>query len=520
MAITFDNNTNLNHMLFFNSVANTYTNRNLTTGAYFNNNSVAGDILYFSWSRAVWHDLTLTVGTALVADAITIVWEYWNASTWQTLTVTDGTSNFTTSGTVSFAVPDGWRWRYRADGTTNAYSGFMIRARITSVTNLTNGGANATTAVYGKDWTVKLDGGVAYRISDIQSASDSGSWGIATTTGKCTNITASLWLNGSGTSFTVRDNEMLEIGLSVKRRRFISDAGTIITIGYKDSTGYLAESSMIRYWNETLVGSDYNRHRATFNIYASILSMEQGGFFDGGFFGVVNFEQAQLECSVTATGNFYLDTSTTGSISNTTFMTNGTAYIYASAININTLFLSRSDGILCGVGTQALITNTDFQTNKLFRIGNSNCTGTVRDCIFRTSFTAQVQGVGTNNTARVEYSVTLSIKDVAGNNITSPNVKITNNVGTVLFNGAWSTPQNILVWKETSSVETDYNPITITISKAGYETYESTAPITSKYDEIITLKPALDTMLVLGKGIAIKADPTNNTQDRDLLIMN
>jgi hypothetical protein len=61
--------------------------------------------------------------------------------------------------------------------------------------------------------------------------------------------------------------------------------------------------------------------------------------------------------------------------------------------------------------------------------------------------------------------------------------------------------------------------MTLTISKSGYETYQSTFALTKKTDEIITLKPALDTMLVLGKGIVIKADPTNNTKDRDLLIM-
>lgn len=65
---------------------------------------------------------------------------------------------------------------------------------------------------------------------------------------------------------------------------------------------------------------------------------------------------------------------------------------------------------------------------------------------------------------------------------------------------------------------TYYNPFRIVISKQGYETIDFEMDFLKKQELTFELKQAIDTMIVLGKGIVIRADPTNSTQDRDLLI--
>jgi hypothetical protein len=67
--------------------------------------------------------------------------------------------------------------------------------------------------------------------------------------------------------------------------------------------------------------------------------------------------------------------------------------------------------------------------------------------------------------------------------------------------------------------DTYMNSYDITISKAGYETYKSKVNMSERRDLVITLKKSYDIMPVLGKGFATRADPTNSTKDRDVLIM-
>jgi hypothetical protein len=62
------------------------------------------------------------------------------------------------------------------------------------------------------------------------------------------------------------------------------------------------------------------------------------------------------------------------------------------------------------------------------------------------------------------------------------------------------------------------SPFEIFITKDGYETYYQSKDIIEKQDELIPLKKALDTMIVLGEGVKIKADPTNSTKDREILL--
>jgi len=491
MAITFDITQNINSILFYNSVANSYSARDLTTGDYFNDSSVVGDILYFGFQRNTWHDLSLTIGTPFVASSITLAWEFYNGSTWVPLTVTDGTSNFTTTGVVSFSVPDKWRWKYNISGLSGPqHSAFYIRARITALTGLTEGGANATTAISIKDYTFHLDGGVSYRISDIQTANDSGSWGAITTLNKYSSITGNVFMSVSGTSLTIRENEMIEIGTDDKRRSFNSALGTTLQIGYKDINGNLFESSMIKYWNELRLGPAYNEFKGTVNIYNSVFYMETGSFNDGGFPGIIDFQGAQIGNNATINGNCFIGPNATGLVKNTSYMTKGLSYIYAKNLTIDNLILSDTPGILAGA-SGGLLENVDFGTTKYYTIGNSNKSCKTRNCKFGTSYSLQARATETNNKIEVEYTALFTILDSNGNAITTPNTKITDGLGTVVFNGTQTEAEILKVWQELQGVETSYSPFTIEISKSGYETYTEIIDITSKMLKSITLKTAL-----------------------------
>ncbi len=135
---------------------------NLSVFDYFDDAAVVDDALYIGTNlgghvsptyinRRPTRDIKFYVGTALAADAITLVWEYsahshWNnPSCWKTLTVVDGTVDFTRTGEqwVRFHVPLDHCivGTQRPAGVSSAY---YIRCRITAITNVTEGGAQST----------------------------------------------------------------------------------------------------------------------------------------------------------------------------------------------------------------------------------------------------------------------------------------------------------------------------------------------------------------------------------------
>jgi len=126
----------------------------LTTGAgssvntapvfdYFTDTAAVGQTIMVGLSSKFW-GVKFYVGTALVADSITVVWEYLTASTtWATLKV-ENPYFFLSTGEqiVRFTPPPNWT------NTNQGYGGYTIRCRITAVTNITEGGANSTQMIY------------------------------------------------------------------------------------------------------------------------------------------------------------------------------------------------------------------------------------------------------------------------------------------------------------------------------------------------------------------------------------
>lgn len=125
---------------------------------YFSNTAVVNDAIYFGTSQsASCSNLYLNIGTALAGTGITIVWEYYcgTTGTWRTMhNLTDGSNGFTTTGAVIVKFP------LQAKHVLNTVNGITtnrwIRARISALTSITNGGAQSTTTVKTSDGIVRI----------------------------------------------------------------------------------------------------------------------------------------------------------------------------------------------------------------------------------------------------------------------------------------------------------------------------------------------------------------------------
>lgn len=162
---------------YYNSVALTYTARSVAVAAdLFTDTAVAGD--YMTWkvgyASAKFGGFQFTVGTAIVATASTVVWEYRKSDgTWAAFAgVVDNTNGFTTVGTnsVTWTMPTDWGTNATA---VNTITGAMwMRARLSVATTLTEGGRlTAATSIY--DYAVSVDATHEYDFGTATSGTTS-----------------------------------------------------------------------------------------------------------------------------------------------------------------------------------------------------------------------------------------------------------------------------------------------------------------------------------------------------------
>lgn len=130
-----------------------------------------------------------------------------------------------------------------------------------------------------------------------------------------------------------------------------------------------------------------------------------------------------------------------------------------------------------------------------------------------------------------KISYNLIILDEDGDGIEDAIIKIYNKNNLLVVDTSSTTggtvSEQLLTWRDRTVIGTTpqafvtYSPFKIVVSKNSYETYEEIFSITEGVGIVknITLKTATDTVMVLGKGLALKADPTNSTADRDLIII-
>ena len=270
MSIAFNQDGAIRGMFYYNSTAGTYTDRNLTTGDYFSDSSVAGDCLYFSvggtapLTECPYQGLKLYVGTALTCSAITLAWEYQSNTAWYPFSgVVDNTNSFRNTGAnyITWTIPANWYYNtysfadYNFSGTRR---GLLVRARIVSVTSLTEGGANSTTAVQYKDYKITATNEGSLTMASLYAADVAGGWGVITRLENNANydvykIQCNIHLAGT-TSFT-SSREIIIQGDDSYPWTFTTASGTTFQLGVLDSTtGYGRRgSTFIYYTNDCYV---------------------------------------------------------------------------------------------------------------------------------------------------------------------------------------------------------------------------------------------------------------------------
>jgi hypothetical protein len=556
MAITFNNTDNVRKIYRYSASAGTYfgicrwDTDNPAVFDYFTDTAGVGDYIVFGNTYGKWEDLTITVGTALVATSITVVWEYaTSATTWSALSgVTDPSNTFQNTGThtITFTKPLDFGNQNSPSATFLGlgggnfnYTGTKIRCRITAVTGLTEGGANATTRPTLKDWAVKVDNAGNVTPANIQTANDAGAWGVVTTLGDTTKIDANLKIGDKVETLQNSTNAVniqlisktLQIGDATQRYSVVAPRNTSLTMGEIDASRRPSRGGAFIYYNQE-AGNNANTGGAnwytTINAYSSLFWKVRGSANEPIISGAIDFVNSTLGGASAQ----YLQQLATGTWKNSTIecADNAFFYWYAGGITIDGLIFSETQGLYLGayiVGMGLRLSNVNFSTdtyNFVLRGVNNGRNFNTLNCNFNNLETQVICG-GTTMKIYVFYNLDFDFKDSDGDTLTDVNVKITDSQGNVIFNDIWSDMIEVLAYladRDTTATttRTNYNPFHIEVSKTGYETYTTDLTILKKEDITLTLKPALDTMLVLGKGVAIKADPTNNTQDRDLLIMN
>jgi hypothetical protein len=520
MAITFDNEISLNRLIYYNASTGTFANRGATSLInfdYFEDTAGVGDYIAFGWYWAVWHDLRVYVGTPLVADSITVAWEYWNGSSWVAVpSLVDNTNAFQSSGdlTVEFPVPDNWIYQPNFGALGAAVSSACyIRCRIVSVTNLTEGGSNSTNAIEGKDWMVSLDS-AGTRLSDIVAADTVGGWGVTTRNGNFYSLMANLEIPPS-TSLLLR-NEFFQVGDVDKRRILmlptVGGVGGLLELGRQDGA-YLVDGSFLDYYNQNGVyGVGYNSWRGTLNLYNSILNKDTGHFNDPAISGPVNIQNSVIS---SRERGIYFSQTVTGEIKNLTVVCGSVCrnslFFYTSNVEPDNLIIAKASRVFVGV-YNAVVNRVDFRDDYIFSPNNANVTATAKDCLFA-DFDSQVIIGGTKATGFIKNTLSMTIQDREGTELSGCIVRIVDGQGSEVFNGTWTGEFLATVFRKTNAtgttVSTDYRPFTLTISAPGYQTKTVVLTMDRKREEVVVLEKTVPMISAMGKTKLVNMKPSD-----------
>lgn len=517
MAITFDNTDVVTDIFRYDASANTcfgiYYGRINPTKVfdYFDNDATAGDYIAFGWDNGVWHNLTVNVGTALVAANITVAWEYQNHSyQWLPLTnLVDPSNGFQNTGThtITFDIPSDWRYHGTPITTVGGlggsyyyYSACYVRCRIVSVTGITEGGANTNVKPTLKDYAIMIDGGTIAP-SDLYNADVAGGWGVITNTGNYYNLMANLFIGNrhnhkdnatTATTFYIQ-NKTFEMGNASRRFMMVRNRNTTFRMGYKylgaDGINYeYSMGSVFLYHNHDGVyngnGTDYNAWTSATNIYNSVIKKDRGSFNDPEIGGLCEIVNSQLGA------NQYYFSSAASGILKDTVLDMGASFLhfyqYCSNLAISNIHLTNMGKVEVGA-TNVVISNINLGTNYKWEVINANVVAYAKDCTF-TNIPNQTLYNNTNGEAIVQFTTSFSFLDQAGAALTGVNVKVINGLGTTIFDGVWTTDLILSVYQTGLRYGTsDFNPFTFIITKDGYETYREILQVTAKLTKAITL---------------------------------
>jgi hypothetical protein len=488
---------------------------------YFNDSAVVNDALYFSSEysgSSPFNGLKFNVGTALSASAITIVWEYYSTSNvWTALSgVVDNTNNFTTTGVNEVT------WDVPTDAKRTTYDGqaaYWIRCRISSVTSITEGGANATDLVQWKMFDIRITGGTTetpITMEDIYQEDVSNGWGVVTKAGDAYNIQRNFFIGDGSTETHFKSTNEAVI---VDGQCTINGSTTTVEFGnlIDEENKEVQDGSFFKMTFYYLMKSHFQKvsiENATINAYDShFIGWGSDGYFN------------KLYCCTVENS---------GQLINQSF----SDYYRINIYNTSTALWPRNgtvEDINCnGVEYPARFYNSSayngvtVDLRNIVSLGNTyafiwlagsaaTAITTVRliDCLFDSWDIRWVDATIQNATITQSYSFNIEVLDEANNPIQNATVKLVDKNGDTVFsettdsNGSIA-EQIVNAYEYTresgnnpgvTAVNT-LTPFTITISKSGYKTYKSKFTLNKKFDEIITLSKVKD--LNFSKNVIIK----------------
>ena len=526
MSLIFDQEKQFNYIYRYISSAFETTNlAGSTAFDLFPDTAGVDDAIYFGRYNPCWsfHDLKFNIGTALAATSITIVWEYLKNGTWTEIpNVVDNTNAFQNTGvnTVAFDVPDNMcnsssHWSTRI----NDKDANWIRARITAVDGLTEGGATQTDTVKYKDFTITATD-ETLTLADLQSASDSGNWLARTgvpaveTTGKYTIIRPHMYWNGS-TSFS-ETMKMIELGEENYPAGFRSSATGVFQLGSKDTNGKGDKGCYLYMHARFDNGYDGVNN---FQAYASVVRRRTGDYGAFEMNGVFKF----VDSAFISDRRWYLPGGVAAGSewTRSLYADPDLLYLYSAHLAIDTFkVLSSWQGVLCG--GSAVISNTDINNKYIERYYSASID--LIDCINidRSKITSTAPSSGADRHVRIKYNINLQVLDEHNSPIENATVILKDVNGAESFNTTTGSDgkiaeQTVIVydkwWEYANSWalhEDDYNDFTLEISADRYQMYVQKITIAKPIDFTITLNDAIPTYFDIGKSKLIKnLDPTN-----------
>lgn len=499
MSITFDHEITPNLIFKYKDSTGVYSS-NLSaspTHDYFDDDLAVGDIFYvgidvaYEYGSIPFHNVKFFVGTPLVADSITLVWEYHNNGVWEVIPdLIDDTTNFTVAGEnwVTFPVPPNWGVSSSGIAGTfyinsthplnvNSRNAIWIRCRVTAVTNPTEGGAQSTQVIKIKDYSIDVANEASATMTSIYNASDDGGWGVVTRDNRDFIINCNLKFTGT-TSFT-SIVEYIRVGSEDWAWIFSSMSATAsVQFGLKDASGFgIAGSTFVYYtrgYTRGTTGLIYN-----LKAYGTKFWNAGVGYAGFGWAGDIDI----VDCIVDTNFLYFGGLINVGSVlRRVLFDFTGFWYLYTGNLTIDAVSISKNcDGILSGVGNN-VIENIAFDANQQVRryygskVTMKNCTGIVNANIIN----ALPSGV-LDLWVKKQFTFDLTVIDNNGVGIESVSVKFVDGLGNVIdtvstdgdgviVQQTLTVYQKLWAYPDWGVTETDYNPFTVTITKSGYIT--------------------------------------------------
>lgn len=500
MAYTFDHEHQIYEMFRYKASTGVWTAvpGNSTAFDYFPDDAEVGDCFYFSqyFSRYVgrpcqFHDIKLFVGTQLVADSITLAWEYYQDGVgWTEIpALTDNSNSFQNAGQnwVTFPIPakmfDGGNYYYYLNGKKYQW----VRARITALTNLTEGGAQSTQVVTAKDHTIKIEGEAAVTLTSIYNADQAGAWGqVERFSSSSYLVKCPLFFYNSHFTST---RELFQLGREDYPVLFMAYETYSFTFGALVQ-GYGADGSAL--YHHTKQNYPYNYFYRTIDFYGSIYIRPQGSYGDPAFAGAIDI----IDSVLVTDGLFYWCGSAARKIYRTVVDQPYYLYIYAN-IDIDGLKMTDSPGIL-SYGPSITISNVDFGADKQL-LKNAAAIVNLINCIGPTNANIILLQYAEKRPVKRNFTIDLTVLDENNTPIPQATVVLQDTDGGEVFNVLTNaegkiTQQTVMAYEKWNITgegyhEKDYNPFTLTISKPGtdYLTYQTKFTLATKVNWTISL---------------------------------